>query len=171
MWDDLGAQANAAANPGPDPVAADPFYAGVQQAVSQSLEEMCFMPVLEEAVLLASLPVLEPCPGDIHLQIQERIAREIALSIYACEPDALTEKMVDDAIGELINTVAGQLLALRLPDDHVFTLGLPTVSRESSFAYDVPARSAVFKVSDGFVETLVTGEPLLAVVNSAAKTI
>lgn len=167
MWDDLGAQANVPAVPGPDAVVADPFYANVQHAVSQSLEEMCFMPVLEESVLRASLPVVEPCAGIIHLQIQERVAREIGLSIYACEPGTLTEKMLDDAIGELINTVAGQLLARALPEDHVFTLGLPTVLRHSSFSYDVASRSAVFKVGDGFVEMLVSGEALLAVLDSA----
>lgn len=157
MWGDL--------NVDQKPVVSDyrdSFLAAVHQSLRQSVEEMIFMPVNKSAMLVALLPLLEPVEGKIQLVMPDMLARDITLSIYACEADKLTTQMVEDAVAELINTVAGQLVASVLSEDQTFTLGLPVVSRDSCLTYDATTRSAFLSIGTGTIEVNISGASLLS---------
>ncbi len=146
----------------------DDFGDLLHGAIQLSMEEMIFLPVEKRAMLIAALMVLEPVRGTIQFIMTPKQARDIALAIHACEPDALTEKMVSDSAAELINTVAGQLASTLLPPDQTFTLGLPTVTITGHVEHNEPVCALFMKLSDEIFQLVISGQELIALCNPTA---
>ena len=184
MWEELEAQKNpvaspivppsdawggslsgAASAPHLDNATSDHFGDLLHGAIRLSMEEMVFLPVEKRAMLIAALTVLEPVQGTIQFIMTPKQARDIAMAIHACEPDALTEKMVADSAAELINTVAGQLASTLLPPDQTFALGLPNVVVAGHVEHNEPVCALFMKLADEIFQLVISGQELIALCN------
>jgi chemotaxis protein CheX len=75
-------------------------------------------------VVRAAVDILGPCRGVVVLELEPATAHAAAVRMLGDEPAELTD--VDDAVGELVNMVGGNLKSL-LPQS--CSLGLPVVVR------------------------------------------
>ena len=163
-WGGLG-EAAAPATPLDDSTTPDHFGDLLHGAIQLSMEEMIFLPVERRSMLIAALTVLEPVQGTIQFIMTPKQARDIAIAIHACEPDALTEKMVADSAAELINTVAGQLASTLLPPDQTFTLGLPHVVVSGHVEHNESVCALFMKLADEIFQLVISGQDLIALCN------
>ena len=190
MWEELEAQKNPTVSPSAPPVdawggglggeppssppldgeTADHFGDLLHGAIQLSMEEMVFLPVEKRAMLIAALAVLEPVQGTIQFIMTPKQARDIAIAIHSCEPDALTERMVSDSAAELINTVAGQLASTLLPPDQTFTLGLPNVVVAGHVEHNEPVCALFMKLADEIFQLVISGKDLIALCNPSTQT-
>ena len=92
-------------------------------AVSQELEEVRRYPAEEMAS--SRLLIHDPIQGELYLLMPKPLLIKIVSSIYILPAEELTEQMLLDMLGELINTVAGLFLNAYLPEDQTYSLGLP----------------------------------------------
>lgn len=107
----------------------------IYRAISTTLENMAFMAIskdIEEAVrypveetMVSRLLIHDPLPGELYLAMPKVLLSKIAASVYIMPAEELSEKMLLDMLGELINTVAGLFLNAYLPEDQTYKLGLP----------------------------------------------
>ena len=105
------------------------------QAVSETIENMAFMMVTNEAenpetiksdeCLKTSLLILEPYPGELGLVMSKKLLSKIAVSVYSLGEEEITENILIDVISELLNTITGSLMRRILPDNSEYKLGLP----------------------------------------------
>ena len=105
------------------------------QAVSETIENMAFMMVTNEAenpetmqsdeCLKTSLLILEPYPGELGLIMSKKLLSKIAVSVYSLSEEEITENILIDVISELLNTITGSLIRRILPDNSEYKLGLP----------------------------------------------
>jgi CheY-specific phosphatase CheX len=108
----------------------------VYEAVAETLESMVFMEaVLEEPgdpeslgskPLGSSIVIKQPFTARATLYMPIELARELTMNILgAYDEEILSDEIVRDALAELINTIAGRLMAKLTPEDQTFELGLP----------------------------------------------
>jgi len=83
----------------------------------------------EEKLMRTSISVKTPITGQLHLQVPEKFAVHITKDIFGwMEEEDPPEKMVQDTLAELINTIIGRLMAKLIPENETFELGLPEIS-------------------------------------------
>jgi CheY-specific phosphatase CheX len=122
----------------------DPVAQALLDAMMQTLENMAFEEVEllsnKEAVTSsnpntqnlcwASLPILKPSSGEMVLSMSPECARKITQDIYGIpENSHLDEGSELDAIGEILNIIAGRFLHALIPSHQMFELGLPNTGR------------------------------------------
>lgn len=91
--------------------------------VSQDVEEAMRYPAEEMAV--SRLLIHDPIQGEMYLLMPKPLLSKIVSSVYIMPVEELSEQMLLDMLGELINTVAGLFLNAHLPEDQTYSLGLP----------------------------------------------
>ncbi len=144
----------------------------IYRAISTTLENMAFMVVgkdVEEAVrypaeetVVSRLLIHDPMPGELYLAMPKALLSKIATSVYIMPTEELSEQMLLDMLGELINTVAGLFLNAYLPEDQCYKLGLPEIiscgQQDSPFEvtkWEFEVENEVFSLAlagDGFFE-------------------
>ncbi len=107
----------------------------IYRAIATTLENMAFMEVSQEVEEARSYPAEEmaasrllihdPIQGELYLLMPKPLLSKIVSSVYNLPVEELTEQMLLDLLGELINTVAGLFLNAYLPGDQTYNLGLP----------------------------------------------
>ncbi|MGA1823962.1 MAG: chemotaxis protein CheX [bacterium] len=106
--------------------------------VSRVLENMAFMEVMEcDTIVMphdipnlawCSLLVKDPVLGEFKLFMPKNLNLKIAEAVYGLSDEELTDQILDDTLGELLNTIAGSFFKKVLSDDQTFTLGLPVIA-------------------------------------------
>ncbi len=112
-----------------------PLYQAMQQAVSQTLENMAFMEVMEhfdpdyeipaEQLAWTSLLISDPVQGEVRLAMTKTLLEKLTAAIFALEPEEISQAQMDDILHELLNTIAGLFMTNLLADNQTFQLGLP----------------------------------------------
>jgi CheY-specific phosphatase CheX len=112
-----------------------PLYQAMQQAVSQTLENMAFMEVMEhfdpdyeipaEQLAWTSLLISDPVQGEVRLAMTKTLLTKLTASIFALELEEISQAQMDDILHELLNTIAGLFMTNLLADNQTFQLGLP----------------------------------------------
>ncbi|MCD4687978.1 MAG: chemotaxis protein CheX [Desulfuromonadaceae bacterium] len=107
----------------------------VCRAIATTLENMAFMEVSQEVegakrypaeeMAVTRLLVHDPVQGELYLLMPKPLLAKIVSSVYIMPEEELSEQMLLDMLGELINTVAGLFLNAYLPEDQTYSLGLP----------------------------------------------
>lgn len=116
----------------------------LMQAVGTTLEQMVFMEVLAsvdrcalapENTVWAELDILAPFHGRVGLTMPRELVDDILDGVFSEPPGfgdedeapapSFTDPQREDTVAELLNTIAGQLLALLVPEDNTFKLGVP----------------------------------------------
>ncbi|MEZ4598820.1 MAG: chemotaxis protein CheX [Syntrophotaleaceae bacterium] len=107
----------------------------VYSAIANTLENMTFLEVgkdladarryPEEEILSCRLLIHDPLQGEMYLLMPRPLLQKIASTVYILPEQDLSEKMVLDMLGELINTIGGLLMTAYLPQNQTYALGLP----------------------------------------------
>lgn len=143
------------------------------RAIATTLENMAFMEVsqeLEEArrypaeeMTSSRLLIHDPIQGELYLLMPKPLLSKIVSSVYILPAEELSEQMLLDMLGELINTVAGLFLNAYLPEDQTYSLGLPEqvpVGKEDGpfdmQRWDFQVENDLFSLAlagDGFIDS------------------
>lgn len=117
-----------------------PLYQSMINAVSQTLENMAFMEVMEhvdrtyeipaEELVWNSLLINDPVQGEIRLAMSKDLLGKLAGNIFAIADDEITQSQMDDILNELLNTIVGLFLTNLLSDDQEYKMGLPELGEE-----------------------------------------
>lgn len=112
-----------------------PLYQAMKDAVSQTLENMAFMEVIEHYdqdfeipendLAWASLLIKDPVQGEVRLALTESSLKELTGAIFSLEEDAISREKMDDILHELLNTIVGLFMSKLLTDNQHFNIGLP----------------------------------------------
>lgn len=105
----------------------------VIKATENTFAEFVFMDALHqvkcekefENPLTTQILVHHPFCGEIELTADETLIFKMAENIMMIEPEDLSEEQKNDMFFELLNTLSGRVLALLLPENITFKLGLP----------------------------------------------
>jgi CheY-specific phosphatase CheX len=112
------------------------LFETMTRALAETLESMAFMEVTaglsdEEApyddeLLWSGIDVAAPFQGRITLVMPQGLALEMTETMFGFgEIETPLEDLARDTLAEIINTLAGRLMAGIVPEDQTFELGLP----------------------------------------------
>ena len=117
-------------------------------AVSKTMEDMAFEEVEriedssiqlppENPVLWATLKILQPIEGEISIRLSPDCGATLTHGLYGDLEGELSDNTINDALAEVVNTIAGCFMKELSPPTENFELGLPRVGRNS--LADMPA--------------------------------
>ena len=138
-------------------------------AVIETFENMTFMEVLSllsvedpEPVLLeslgVSLPVTEPFEGHFSLFLPRLLLTDIAETVYVMGEDQIDAGILHDILAELLNTIAGKILQEALPEDQLFSLGLPQAVKKKKSEPGQVLQKWFFEVQESLFCVTFSGE-------------
>ena len=106
----------------------------------------------------ASLPITSPLPGSISIELPldyaKILAREVCAALQLDDPEAA----INDAVGEILNTVAGRFLGELLGPEASFELGLPVCGMGKMRSAEEPVATIFFQVAGHTVRTQLFGQ-------------
>ncbi len=117
------------------------FDRSLFSALATTMEEMAFQEVEQELedtlnpidsnqMLWSKMDIITPFKCAMAIVVDQSLARDLTETIYG-SIDPLTDFQVKDALGELLNTIAGCFLSELLPSDIPFDVSLPVVGEEN----------------------------------------
>jgi len=127
-------------------------------AVSETIETMAFLEVnkadsitpYDEHLVRLRVEILvnAPFPGEMRLVLPKSLAGLFAQNMYSLEEQDVTEEIVEDVLGEIINIIAGRLIADILPDDQTFQLGLPLIGPDAFLETEASSHAIEFSIEN-----------------------
>lgn len=151
----------------------NPLYQSMINAVSQTLENMVFMEVMEhfdrsyeipaEDLVWNSLLINDPVQGEIRLAMAKTFLEKLTENIFNIDHNEITQPQLDDILNELLNTIVGLFLTNLLEDDQEYKMGLPELGEEELPEND--ANTIIWKLmTDGedALQIFATGASLVA---------
>ena len=113
----------------------NPLYQSMINAVSQTLENMAFMEVMEhfdrsyeipaEEITWNSLLINDPVQGEIRLAMSKKFLKTLTGNVFGIDDDEISQPQMDDIQNELLNTIVGLFLTNLFADDQEYKMGLP----------------------------------------------
>jgi CheY-specific phosphatase CheX len=133
-------------------------------AFIELLPSETFTPYDEHLVRLRlEILINKPFPGEMRLVLPMDLAIQFAKNMYNMAEEDITEGLMKDVLGELINIISGRLMAELIPEDQTFDLGLPLIGPDvfvqaeaSSLSVEFDAEGVPFWIilfGDGFQES------------------
>ena len=134
----------------------------VAEAVSETLEALAFMEATpagdetdvsdESKLLWSKLDLNSPLNGVMAVSMPEQLLKQIVDTVYGVPDSApegeeamLKDTRLSDTLGEIVNTLAGNVLKRVVPSEQAFTISLPETGES---AVDISGMDAfMFKVS------------------------
>ena len=120
----------------------DPLQESLVRAVSATFENIAFeepevlpAPVIIEGETISfSLQVVSPYLLTAAIEVPKKLAAKLAGTIYQNEEQEISDVILDDAVGELLNTIIGTMMGDVTLGERIFEMGLPRkiTSEESS---------------------------------------
>jgi CheY-specific phosphatase CheX len=115
---------------------------GLEEAVSQSLENMAFIevemgeklddfPGFHSTDLFVTVSVSKPLSGSLHLVLPDQLVTELTETVAEDEAGDALKK---DVLSELANTIAGRFLAHVFPRQE-FEMGIPVCRKPESYHF------------------------------------
>lgn len=122
-------------------IAENNLHTVVATAIEESFDDIGFMevdplpdgvPPVAGASMHTVIPVTVPYKRMITLTMPRALVKEITSLIFDNEEVSINQKLLDDTILELSNTIAGRIMNQLNPNNELFALGLPQVSEGTS---------------------------------------
>lgn len=136
------------------------FQQALNEAVAGTLEEMFFSEASPSDLLWAKVRVVEPLEGAVTLAFPRLLAEEMAASLMGGEGQ-VPERVLLDALAELVNTVAGKFMSLLVSEDTAFKLSVPETGSGWPRRPGNNGMVQPFRVGKANFVALVEGEALL----------
>ena len=108
------------------------------RAVSAAIEKIAFeepevlpgpVDIKGEAVSF-SLPVVSPYLLQARIIIPKELAIQLTKTIYRDDEKDITDELLDDTVGEFLNTIIGTMMGELTLGKRIFEMGLPEKVRE-----------------------------------------
>jgi hypothetical protein len=151
----------------------NPLYQSMINAVSQTLENMVFIEVMEhfdrsyeipaEELVWNSLLINDPVQGEIRLAMSKTFLKKLTGNVFSIDDDEITQPQMDDILHELLNTIVGLFLTNLLADDQEYKMGLPELGEEA--LPEAEANTIAWKLmtdEEDALQIFATGAPLVA---------
>lgn len=142
-------------------------------ATLETIENMAFTEVTcsekttpyDEHLVRLRVEILinKPFPGEMRLVLPLGLATLFTKNMYNLSDDEITDELVKDVLGEIINIISGRLMADLIPGDQTFELGLPLIGPDvfvqteaSSVSVEFDAEGTPFWIilfGDGFQQS------------------
>jgi CheY-specific phosphatase CheX len=142
--------------------------AAIYGAIANTLENMAFLEVgrdLEDATrypaeetVCCRLLIHDPLQGEIYLVMPIPLMRKIASTVYIMPEEELSERMLLDMLGELVNTVAGLFMNAYLPKNQTYALGLPETGVDRPESVLSTMKEWEFQTEDTVFSLSLTGD-------------
>jgi CheY-specific phosphatase CheX len=142
-------------------------------AISETIETMAFMEVNKAdsitpydehlARLRVEILVNAPFPGEMRLVLPKTLAILFAQNMFSLEEQEVTEETVEDVLGEIINIIAGRLMADILPEDQTFQLGLPLIGPDAFLETEASSHAIEFSIESAPLWVVLFGDGFQAV--------
>lgn len=140
------------------------------RVVAQIMENTAFTevrraaaePVYSDRVRGVALLVHDPVQGEFRLLMADGLLKKLAALVYGSVMPVIDEQLENDFLAELLNTIAGRLLAELLPPEQSFQLGLPQSQDGAPACPESPCRSWHFTIEDQPMTISLHGATLLA---------
>jgi len=140
----------------------NPLYQSMINAVSQTLENMAFMEVMEhfdrsyeipaEEIVWNSLLINDPVQGEIRFAMSKTFLKTLTGNIFGIDDEDITQQQMNDILNELLNTIVGLFLTNLLADDQEYKMGLPEPGEGE--LPEVDANTIVWKLMTGEEDSL-----------------
>jgi len=124
------------------------------EAISNIIETMAFVEVLKAdritpydedlARLRVEILVNAPFPGEIRLILPKSLAVLFTKNMYSLDDQEVSDETIGDVLGEIINIIAGRLMADILPGDQTFQLGLPLIGPDAFLDTEASSQAIEF---------------------------
>ena len=128
-------------------------------ATLETIENMAFTEVIrsekttpyDEHLVRLRLEILinKPFPGEMRLVLPVELAILFTKNMYNLGEEDITEDLMKDVLGEIINIISGRLMADLIPEDQTFELGLPLIGPDVFVQTEASSISVEFD-AEGF---------------------
>jgi hypothetical protein len=142
------------------------------QSLGKAFETLSFKEVLpaEEPEtfstsgwFMAEVEILSPVPGKVALYLPLHLARLLVLEMFSLDAKEVPQNLIEDCLGEYVNTIAGCLLGDLLGRNQLFNLGLPRAELLDFFPVDQLRQNGFFKmfqIDENFLAVRIEGDIL-----------
>lgn len=147
------------------------LISALSEAAMDTLENMAFMevePVNGEIFIArdndyqwSELLVHGPFQGELRIIMPRSLIRALSETMYGSIGKENEKEILDDAMGEILNTIAGRFMNKLLSKYETFQLGLPEAGKGQCSKITSPSVEKQFKTEDGAFTVMVSGESLL----------
>lgn len=127
-------------------------------ATLETIESMAFMEIIksekhtpyDEHLVRLRLEILinKPFAGEMRLVLPMDLAIQFTKNMYNLSEEMITEELMKDVLGEIINIISGRLMADLIPGDQTFELGLPQIGPDVFVQHEAPSLNVEFE-ADG----------------------
>ncbi|MDH4121636.1 MAG: chemotaxis protein CheX [Deltaproteobacteria bacterium] len=140
----------------------------VIESVVEAFEPMGFLEVLPAEAFVpydermnrvrVEIMVETPFQGEMRLIIPKEVGMEITTNLYSYDRGQVTENMLNDMLREILNVIAGRLVARIVPPEIPFTIGLPEVGKKSFDDKNTPSSTFHFHLEQNPFWVVLLGE-------------
>jgi hypothetical protein len=125
-------------------------------AVSAAIEKIAFDepevlpgPVdLKGETVSFSLPVVSPYLLQTRIIIPKELAIQLTKTIYRDDEKDITDELLDDTVGEFLNTIIGTMMGELTLGKRIFEMGLPEKVREKEEVPTDYSRRYFFRIEE-----------------------
>ncbi len=111
--------------------------------------------------LYTAILIDKPFPAELRLITPRPLAIMMAQNMYVMDESGIEEQMLNDMVAEMLNVIAGRLMAAILPPNTSFHLGLPELGEESFLQADVFSIAVDFDAEEHPLWLVALGEGFL----------
>lgn len=147
----------------------------IARVVIETIENMAFMETIqtdqapetleERDALKSSILVHDPFPGELRLIMSKELTVTIAEILYSPVDKKNIDQLLLDILAELLNTIAGRVMAELVPHERTFRLGLPETGMEFFPKTDSVSTRYNFETEGHYFSLIACGEALLEIIN------
>lgn len=149
----------------------DKVRQALADAVMDTLENMAFTEVepidcenfvtRDDDCQWSELLVHGPFQGELRIIMPRSLIRALSETMYGSMNQEKEKEILDDAMGEILNTIAGRFMNEILSKYETFQLGLPEAGKGRCSKIASPTVERQFKTEEGEFTIMVSGESLL----------
>jgi hypothetical protein len=134
----------------------DPLEKAVIKAVFATIENIAFEEpeVVSEPVKIkgktvsSSLQVVSPYLLQTRIIISKELAIKLTKTIYRDDEKEITDTLLDDTVGEFLNTIIGTMMGDLTMGERVFEMGLPEKVKKKQEAQTGHIRRYFFRIEE-----------------------
>ncbi len=144
----------------------DPMGKALIRAVSVAIENIAFEepellpgPVkVEGEIISLSLQVVSPHLFQTRIIMDRDLAIRITRTIYRDDEKEITEDLLNDTLGEFLNTIIGTMMGDLTLGERIFEMGLPAKDNGKQEYPDEKARRYSFRIENSYFCIEISGD-------------